>query len=195
MKKVCIILNSSTQVVEKQLVRIYENQTDTACYSIELKEGFSSKFEPDTTEILFGGGEAIHLKNHPELKEEVFDFIRGTALPMFGICFGAQLLARAHGARLVKLPDSSKGLASIRILKDTKKYNGQYIGHVYKNQDWSLQELPDEFVVAACSDDGIEMFYHRSLPIAGVQFHPEQFSKTNDGLAFFHSLRSLILER
>ncbi len=113
---------------------------------------------------------------------------------MFGICFGAQLIARAYGSRIVQLPTPRHGINLIRIISHKDQFANKYVAHVFKNQIWSLQELPEALRILAVSSEGIEMFQHAEKPVAGVQFHPEQFTNASDGAFLFKQLRSMILK-
>ncbi len=165
------------------------------CYAVQLQPGFTAHIKPDTSEILLGGGTSLKLKDHPALKKELFQFITSTKLPIMGICFGMQIIGRAFGASIVQLPVASDGLKNIRILQDKAEFQNKYIAQIYKKQYWSLQELPAELTVFACSADGIDAFMHAQRPIAGVQFHPEQFGQISDGKLIFDVLRRKVLAR
>lgn len=195
MQKIVIILNAlDKDRISKRLIDLYRD-TNSEVYTIDFKKDFTKQIKPGTTEILFGGGGSSYLRQNPELKTEAFKFITSSKIPMFGICFGAQLIARAFGARMIQLPMPAKGLFDIRILSDKEAFDDKYMARVYKNQAWSLQNLPDEFNVIGCSGEGIEIFLHRHKPIAGVQFHPEQFGQASDGRVLFKNLRRIVLTR
>lgn len=63
---------------------------------------------------------------------------------------------------------------------------------VYEAHRFVVRETPPELIVLAKSKDGIEAFKHISLPIYGVQFHPEMFIDQTAGKSVFENFLSLI---
>lgn len=192
MSKIAIIDNTIGEDSAQRLAGLYD-ESKNDCYFVRLERGFSSQITDDTTEVLFGGGKAIVLRHDTVLRDEIFNFVVSSKVPLLGICFGAQLIARAFGAKIVQLPASVQGLDRIRILVNKENFENSYLQTVYKRQNWSLQDLPREFIIIACSGSGIEMFMHTDRPIAGVQFHPELFQGVGEGKRIFQSLRQQVL--
>ena len=167
---------------------------------VNLDNGFSRDIPSTTDEILFTGGVRESLGSNPELKEEAFNLVRGVAEPVLGVCFGAQVVARAHGARLVKMPAKREGEAPIEIIVAGNPYLGQYVGHpqlAHEGHIWALEKnsFPGQLEVLGRSRDGVEIFAHHQLPHGGVQFHPELGLGRNDGLPLFDGLRKSVLDK
>ncbi|HZT12974.1 MAG TPA: aminodeoxychorismate/anthranilate synthase component II [Candidatus Baltobacteraceae bacterium] len=110
----------------------------------------------------------------------VVDLIRAAAqrrTPVFGVCFGLQAIGQAFGARVVHAPAPMHGKTS----KMTHEGRGVFEGldrpiTATRYHSLCLDEatLPPELRVDARSEDGVvQAVSHRTLPIAGVQFHPE----------------------
>ncbi len=130
--------------------------------------------------ILFSPG-----PGRPETAGIMPDLIRAAcgSLPMLGICLGHQAIGQAFGAAVVPAQHIRHGKIS-RI-----DHNGQGLFAGLKNafkavryHSLALQEssLPAELEVVAKAEDGeIMAIRHRSLPIYGLQYHPESILTPN----------------
>ncbi len=199
---VALVLNASKpdDMAERFRAVYQEIDQQTKFTPVNLGNGFSRDIPATTDEILFTGGVRESLGANPDLKKEAFKLVRGVAEPVLGVCFGAQVVARAHGARLIKLPAKRKGEAPVEIIVAGNPYLGQYSGGsklAYESHIWALDEdsFPARLEILGRSGDGVEIFAHRQLPHGGVQFHPELGLGQNDGLHLFDWLRKLVLDR
>ncbi len=99
-------------------------------------------------------------------------------LPLFGVCLGMQAIADYYGATLVQLDDPMHGKPSrVSVNQPGIVFSGLpeavTIGR-YHSLHARPDTLPKELNVTATTSDGVVMgIEHESLPIAGVQFHPE----------------------
>jgi len=93
-------------------------------------------------------------------------------LPMFGVCLGHQLLALACGASTYKLPYGHRG--GNQPVRDLRHDRVLVTAH---NHGYAVDasSLPSdlESTMINLNDGSNEGFRHTSLPVAGVQFHPE----------------------
>ena len=115
----------------------------------------------------------------PERAGIMMDVIKAYAgkVPMFGVCLGHQAIGAAFGATVTRAPELLHGKTS------EVRHTGQgvlaglpdpFTATRYHSLAVLPETLPDEIEVTGRTDSGIVMaMRHRTLPIEGVQFHPE----------------------
>jgi anthranilate synthase component II len=101
-------------------------------------------------------------------------------LPLLGVCLGHQAVGQAFGGRILRAPTPMHGkLAAVHhggdgILQDLPS---PFMATRYHSLVVDRQTLPACLGVTAETETGIIMgLAHRSLPIFGVQFHPESIA-------------------
>jgi para-aminobenzoate synthetase component 2 len=98
------------------------------------------------------------------------------ALPLLGVCLGHQAIGAVFGAPVVRAPELLHGKTS-EVFHDGTGVLAGLPSPVVATRYHSLaveDSLPPEFAVTARTGSGVMMaLRHRSLPIEGVQFHPE----------------------
>ncbi|HEU4659441.1 MAG TPA: aminodeoxychorismate/anthranilate synthase component II [Pseudolabrys sp.] len=98
-------------------------------------------------------------------------------IPVLGVCLGHQAIGQAFGGKVVRAPLPMHGKLSEIRHKDTGLFrgiNGPFKATRYHSLTVDRAGLPRELVVTADTDDDVIMgLSHASLPVHGVQFHPE----------------------
>ncbi|MFP1726951.1 aminodeoxychorismate synthase component II [Lonsdalea quercina] len=103
-------------------------------------------------------------------------------LPILGVCLGHQALGQAFGAQVVRAREVMHGKTSLIRHRDVGVFTGlaqPLTVTRYHSLIVDSASLPDCFEITAWTEnsagtlDEIMGIRHRSLPLEGVQFHPE----------------------
>jgi len=98
-------------------------------------------------------------------------------LPILGICLGHQTIVEAFGGRVVRAREPMHGRTSLIHHDGRGIFEGipnPIVGGRYHSLVVDEDSMPTCLEVVARTDDGTIMAVaHRSLPVVGLQFHPE----------------------
>lgn len=97
--------------------------------------------------------------------------------PMFGVCLGHQALGIVYGATVDRAPELLHGKTSQIVHRGEGVLEGlptPFTATRYHSLAIKSGTVPDELEVTGRTDSGVIMaVQHRTLPLHGVQFHPE----------------------
>jgi anthranilate synthase/aminodeoxychorismate synthase-like glutamine amidotransferase len=133
------------------------------------------RFSPERLVISPGPGT-------PEAAGFSVDFVKtlGARMPTLGVCLGHQAIVVAFGGTVTPAPEPRHGKTSEISHDGIGIYEGlpnPFTATRYHSL--AATSLPSDLVETARSEEGVNQgVRHRSLPIDGVQFHPESIMTT-----------------
>lgn len=99
-------------------------------------------------------------------------------IPVLGVCLGHQMIGEFFGAELVKNPLPTHGKVH-RVRKAKTHFSTESLPesfNVTRYHSLQLQNLPDCLECILETESGEIMgIAHKSLPILGIQYHPEAY--------------------
>ena len=137
-----------------------------------------------TSEVIAAGPDAIVLSPGPCTPNEAgicLELIAEASptIPVFGVCLGHQAIGQVFGGKVVRAPVPMHGkLSGIRhkgqsVFEDVPS---PFEATRYHSLIVDRAGLPAELEVTAETGEIIMGLRHKSLPIHGVQFHPESIA-------------------
>lgn len=119
-------------------------------------------------------------------------------VPILGVCLGHQCLGQAFGGRIVRARQPVHGQTS-QIYHDGRTIYADlpnpFVATRYHSLIIERETLPEELEISAWTAEGEIMgVRHRSLPLEGVQFHPESIL-TSEGPRLLANFLRLIDHR
>jgi anthranilate synthase/aminodeoxychorismate synthase-like glutamine amidotransferase len=127
------------------------------------------------------GVDAVVVGPGPEDPERagLVDIVRTAAsrgLPVLGICLGHQAIGLAFGARLVRETPVHGKRATVTFTRSRlfPSFSGPTIAMRYHSL--ALADVGPPLRVVATADGVTMAIEHESLPVAGLQFHPDSFA-------------------
>ena len=104
----------------------------------------------------------------------------GAKLPILGVCLGHQTIGQVYGGKVLRAPKAMHGKLSTVRNRGIGVFEGlpkSFEATRYHSLIVERASLPDCLEITAETDDGIIMgLRHRTLPVHGVQFHPESIA-------------------
>lgn len=98
-------------------------------------------------------------------------------LPVFGVCLGVQAIGEYFGGELGQLTHPAHGRPSrvqVRGGRLMRNLPNEIVIGRYHSLYVERDSMPEVLSVTASTEDGVAMaLEHKTLPVAGVQFHPE----------------------
>jgi anthranilate synthase/aminodeoxychorismate synthase-like glutamine amidotransferase len=136
-------------------------------------------FDPDLLLVSPGPG-------RPEdagLSSAAIEHFGSNGVPVLGVCLGHQCIGQIFGGVVVAAPEIMHGKTSMIHHQSVGVFAGlenPFEATRYHSLVVEPSSIPDVLEVTAHTSDGVVMgLRHRTLPIEGVQFHPESILTTS----------------
>lgn len=123
--------------------------------------------------VLSGGPQSVYAHDAPQCDPRLFEL----GIPVLGICYGEQLMARHLGGKVEPSEHREYGPATVKVLKPSGLLScfttGEEI-HVWMSHGDRLAELPPGFVCLGTSPSApFAAIADLEKRLFGIQFHPE----------------------
>jgi len=173
MKEKILILDFGSQYT--QLIARAIREANVYCEIIPFHKEI--KFDSSIKGIILSGSPfSVNEENAP------FVNIQSLAekVPILGICYGAQLMAKQYGGLVEKSNKREYGRATLIITEDnTLVKNIPAVSQIWMSHSDSIKKLPEGFTLIGKTDNiPIAAFSYKNATahqIAGLQFHPEVY--------------------
>ena len=168
-----LILDFGSQYT--QLIARAVREANVYCEIIPYHKSF--ELEPGLKGIILSGSPfSVNEENAPDVN--VQDFI--SKVPVLGVCYGAQLIAKRFGGIVAKSNKREYGRAILERKFDDELLKGvAQQSQVWMSHSDTIKELPEGFELLATTESiPVAAFKKNGAdtnPLYGVQFHPEVY--------------------
>jgi carbamoyl-phosphate synthase small subunit len=163
-------------------------------------------FDSTVEQIMALHPDGVFLSNgpgDPATMTDVIEVVRGillTGVPLFGICFGHQLLGRALGFETYKLQFGHRGINQPVMDKNTGKVEITSHNHGFAVKAPTDAQFSTVFgrgeVTHTCLNDGVvEGLQLLDRPAFSVQYHPEAAAGPHDASYLFDRFVELMTKK
>lgn len=168
-----------------------ERGADLKIFPAETKFEETVDFQPDGYFISNGPGDPAAMDYAVNLVKQVLD----EGKPLFGICLGHQLLARAVDIPTYKMHNGHRGLNHPVQHLNTGKCEVTSQNHGFGVDPEAVRSSDKvDITHINLNDDTIEGIKVKGKPAFSVQYHPESSPGPHDSRYLFDDFISLILE-
>jgi len=167
-----LILDYGSQFTQLIARRVREAHVYCEIHPGTRDLAFVKSFAPQGI-ILSGGPNSVFEPGAPTADAGILDL----GVPVLGICYGMQLVARLAGGRVEPSSEREYGRAEVTVHEATGLFAGFEPGRriiVWASHGDRIPTPPPRYRTTASSANApVAGFQHESRPIAGILFHPE----------------------
>ncbi len=166
-----LILDFGSQYTQLIARRVREAHVYCEIHPYNKPLSAIKRFEPKGI-ILSGGPSSVHDRTAPKVPEDLFSL----GVPVLGICYGMQFMAKLFGGRVERSERREYGPAYLTIEDREDLFHGfrDEPVKVWMSHGDGVEKLPEGFDAIAHTERGvIGAMRHRNRRLFGVQFHPE----------------------
>jgi GMP synthase (glutamine-hydrolysing) len=121
--------------------------------------------------ILSGGPSSVYDSDSPKANPHILDY----RLPILGLCYGHQLIAKMVGGKVEPAEQKEYGIAYVSIDKPIGVLEGlKEKEKVWMSHGDTVFAMPEEYEVLAHTENcPVAAFGHKRKSVYGLQWHPE----------------------
>ena len=178
--------------IKRNILRLFaENECRVTVVPADTSAESALAEEPDGIFLSNGPGDPDAVLYAPE----IIRALTSQGVPTFGICLGHQLLGLTFGGSTSKMPYGHRGgnhpvkeVETGRVLITSQNHGFSVVGD--ERAVSGASEL--EVTHVNLNDGTIEGLRHRTLPVFGVQYHPEAAPGPHDARPLFQEFLSAL---
>ncbi len=164
-----LVIDFGSQVTQLIARRIREIGVYCEIHNPQITIAEIEKINPNA--IIFSGGPAsVYEDNAPKINNKIFALDR----PIFGICYGQQIICHLLGGKVGKATNREYGSAKLDIVKKSPLFNQVNNLQVWMSHGDKVEAIPQDFEIIATTENApFAAIVNQKKNIYGVQFHPE----------------------